>query len=68
MSLTFSRDGIEKTGSGTQQGKILWGLLSLLKKLGLKREFSSFLRREQGIYFKPTGKTISQTNVIAQMY
>lgn len=67
MILTFSRDGIEKTGSGTQQGKIFWGLLSLLRKLGLRREFS-FLGREQGIYFKPTGKNISQTNIIAQMY
>lgn len=68
MSLTFSRNGIEKTGSGNQQGKTLWGLLSLLRKLGLRREFSSFLGREQGTYFKPTGKNISQTNIIAHMY
>ena len=67
MSLTSSRDGIEKTRSGTQQSKILWVLLSLLRKLGLRIEFS-FFRRKEGIYFKPTSKNIKLSNIIAQRY
>lgn len=56
-----SRDGIEKTDSGTQQSKIVGVLLPLLEEAKFEnRILSLFFKRKQEIYIKTTSTNISQ--------